>query len=150
MIEAPAADEVRQFVRKNIAAGWPDFVALEAATGQRSRPVPEDSPRVVGWCDIVPDGREGFRHGGRLGLGVHPDFRDRGIGSRLLEAALGRADEIGLERVDLEVFASNEGAIRLYERYGFVQEGVRRRVRKIDGRYDDNVLMCRLPPPASA
>jgi ribosomal protein S18 acetylase RimI-like enzyme len=77
---------------------------------------------------------------------VHPDYRGRGIGSRLLEAALRNADEIGLERVDLEVFATNAGAIKLYERHGFVQEGMRRRVRKIDGRYDDNVLMCRLAP----
>ena len=162
MVEAPSADEVRQFVRENIAAGWPDFVAVEdgagkggtghfeggtgqqGGTGQRSRPV----PRVVGWCDIVPDAREGFRHGGRLGLGVHPDYRGRGIGSRLLAAALQKADEIGLERVELQAFATNTTAIQLYERYGFVQEGLRRRVRKIDGYYDDNVLMCRLLPPA--
>jgi ribosomal protein S18 acetylase RimI-like enzyme len=144
MVEAPSPDEVRQFVRQNIAAGWPDFVAIEDGAGQALADFAGQCHRVVGWCDIVPDGREGFRHGGRLGLGVHPDYRRRGVGSQLLEAALRKADEIGLERVELEVFATNTTAVQLYERYGFVQEGLRRRVRKIDGQYDDNVLMCRM------
>jgi hypothetical protein len=39
------------------------------------------------------------------------------------------------------VFASNTRAIRLYERLGFVHEGVRHRARKIDGAYDDNVMI---------
>ena len=42
----------------------------------------------------------------------------------------------------LEVFASNERAIDLYRRLGFVTEGVKHRARQLDGRYDDNVLMA--------
>jgi RimJ/RimL family protein N-acetyltransferase len=40
----------------------------------------------------------------------------------------------------LEVFASNARAIALYESLGFVREGLKRRVRKLDGRYDDDVM----------
>lgn len=43
----------------------------------------------------------------------------------------------GLEKIELEVFASNAAAIRLYESAGFVQEGCKARARKLDGRYDD-------------
>jgi RimJ/RimL family protein N-acetyltransferase len=42
------------------------------------------------------------------------------------------------------VFASNTRAFALYERLGFVREGLKRRARKLDGGYDDDVLMALL------
>jgi RimJ/RimL family protein N-acetyltransferase len=136
MVEAPPLEQVRQFILRNISLGPRQWVAIDDI-----RPVER---RVVGWCDILPDEREGFRHVGRLGIGVHPDYRGRGIGPRLVMAAIYAAPDFGLERVELEVFASNLPAIRMYERLGFEREGVRRRVRKLDGCYDDNLLMSRL------
>ena len=50
----------------------------------------------------------------------------------------------GIERVELEVFASNERAIAFYRTSGFVTEGIKRRARKLDGVYDDNVFMALL------
>jgi ribosomal protein S18 acetylase RimI-like enzyme len=44
--------------------------------------------------------------------------------------------------VDLEVYASNTGALSLYTRCGFVVEGVKRAMRILDGRVDDVVLMA--------
>jgi RimJ/RimL family protein N-acetyltransferase len=105
---------------------------------------------VVGWCDIAPNERVGYQHVGRLGMGLLPDWRGRGIGARLVAAALADSDRIGLERVELEVFLGNGPAQRLYRRFGFVVEGVKRRARKLDGRYDDQILMARLPDSRSA
>jgi RimJ/RimL family protein N-acetyltransferase len=51
------------------------------------------------------------------------------------------AHEAGLTRIELEVFSSNTNAIRLYERYGFVHEGVHRRGRIIDNRVEDVLMM---------
>lgn len=101
--------------------------------------------RVIGWCDIEPDERTGYRHMGRLGMGLLPEWRGRGIGARLLAAALAEADRIGLERIELEVFSGNGPAQRLYRGFGFVVEGVKRKARKVDGHYDDHVLMARTP-----
>ena len=44
--------------------------------------------------------------------------------------------------VELGVFAGNTRAIQLYEQLGFAHEGVRRRARKLDGMYEDNVMMA--------
>lgn len=55
---------------------------------------------------------------------------------------LQKAKGMGLERVELEVFASNAPAIALYEKMGFVTEGVKKRARKLDGLYDDVVQMA--------
>jgi RimJ/RimL family protein N-acetyltransferase len=136
MVEAPPLEKVREFIRRNVSRGALQWVAVDSARSVHNG--------VVGWCDILPDEREGFRHVGRLGMGVHPDYRGRGIGPRLVASALSAARPLGLERVDLEVFASNVAAIRLYERLGFVHEGVRRRVRKLDGYYEDNLFMSLL------
>jgi ribosomal protein S18 acetylase RimI-like enzyme len=99
---------------------------------------------VVGWCDIVRNPHEGFRHVGRLGMGLLPDYRGRGLGRQLVARAVGAARQAGIERVELEVFASNERAIALYRAFGFVTEGVKRRARKLDGQYEDNVFMALL------
>jgi len=48
----------------------------------------------------------------------------------------------GLERVELEVFRSNDSAIRLYEAHGFLREGVKVGARKLDGVADDLLLFA--------
>ena len=75
-------------------------------------------------------------------MGLLPHVQGRGLGRRLAEVTVDAARARGVERVELEVFASNTRAIRLYERLGFVHEGVRCRARYIDGAYDDNVMMA--------
>jgi len=97
---------------------------------------------VVGWCDIVRNPVEGFRHTGRLGMGLIPTYRGQGLGKRLVVETIHSARQVGIERVELEVFASNERAIALYRTLGFVTEGIKRRARKLDGVYDDNVFMA--------
>lgn len=128
-VKTPPLEAARRFVLSNIAGNVPQFVALHG----------ED---VVGWCDISPFRREGFAHCGSLGMGVRKDHRRLGIGESLLEHALAAARELGLERVELEVFASNTPAIRLYEKAGFVVEGTKTKGRKLDGEYDDLVQMA--------
>lgn len=55
-----------------------------------------------------------------------PAARRRGVGAALVAAALSEAREHGAERVLLEVRASNEAALALYRRAGFVEDGRRR------------------------
>jgi len=53
-------------------------------------------------------------------VGVTPPHRNQGVGRGLLYRALKGFQEAGAPRVFLEVTAENEGAIRLYQRVGFV------------------------------
>jgi len=131
LVEAPPPAATREFVLHNIEQGVPQWVAL-------------DGERVVGWCDILPDSRETCRHCGRLGMGVHPDYRGRGIGRRLLAAAIASAQRRGIERVELQVLESNGIAINLYKHFGFEQEGLLRNARKLDGQYENKISMSLL------
>jgi len=49
--------------------------------------------------------------------------------------------DLNLHRVYLHVFANNERAIRMYEKIGFVREGVMRKMAHINGVYIDALLM---------
>lgn len=116
------------------------FIASLAQIGGIQIVVVADG-KIVGWCDVTPMTFEGMRHVGRLGMGLLPPFRGRGLGRRLVREALSRAFAKTLHRVELEVFASNMIAVGLYEREGFVIEGRKRRARSLDGGEDDILIM---------
>ena len=59
------------------------------------------------------------REGAIQNLGVHPDYRDRGIGRALLAHALQGFQIAGCTHAQLEVTVQNTAAVRLYERMGF-------------------------------
>jgi ribosomal protein S18 acetylase RimI-like enzyme len=101
-----------------------------------------DGDAVVGWCDILPKAFEGMRHVGILGMGVLASYRGKGIGRQLLQLAIGHAKTVNrLEKVELEVYKSNTVAFDLYVKEGFVIEGERVDSRKLDGKYDNIILM---------
>ena len=81
----------------------------------------EADGRVVGSIHVEPS-PHGF---GEIGMAVARDWRGRGVGSALLETAIGWAREQGLHKLSLDVFAHNERAIALYRKFGFVEEGRR-------------------------
>ncbi|MEJ5201214.1 MAG: ribosomal protein S18-alanine N-acetyltransferase [Anaerolineales bacterium] len=72
-------------------------------------------------------------------IAVHPDFRRRRIGQRLLAKGLLSASEEGARSVFLEVRRGNLAAQSLYRRFGFIETGIRPRYYR-DNR-EDAVLM---------
>ena len=131
-LEAPPLSLSASFVHMLLAGGGVQRLALNARGD------------VVGWCDIVRDQREGYTHRGGLGMGLLPDYRGHGLGEKLMRATIDAAVEMGMERIELEVYPSNQRAIRLYERLGFRLEGVKRKARKLDGKYEDDCFMALL------
>ena len=131
-VEAPPMEQTLAFVHGLLANGGVQLLAIA------------DKNSVAGWCDVARVPWEGLRHVGRMGMGLLPQYRGQGHGQRLAEATVEAAFKVGMERIELEVFASNLPAIRLYEKLGFQHEGLKRRFRKLDGAYDDNVIMALL------
>jgi ribosomal protein S18 acetylase RimI-like enzyme len=129
-LEAPPVERVQAFVTANVVSDLPHFVA-------------EEDGRIVGWCDILPgEASAGTTHVGRFGMGVLMGLRGKGIGRRLAVMAIEGARRLGLEKVELSVYSSNEPAIALYRSLGFTDEGRKKRGRLVDGIYDDVVLMA--------
>jgi ribosomal protein S18 acetylase RimI-like enzyme len=77
------------------------------------------------------------------GLAVDPDHQGAGVGRTLIEAAVERARQQGARKVSLRVLGDNAIARRLYERCGFVVEGVLKGEFLLEGRYSDDIFMAR-------
>lgn len=82
-------------------------------------------------------------HVAGIGMGVRDDWQGRGIGGALLAAAIDLAENwLQVTRIEIEVYADNAAAIGLYEKHGFVREGLHRRHAFRDGAYVDTLSMA--------
>lgn len=102
--------------------------------------------RIVGMVsvDTFPN-RPRRRHAGAIGISVHADWQGKGLGKELMRAIVDLADNwLNLTRLELEVYADNEAAIRLYERFGFEVEGRLRKHALRDGQFVDAIVMGRI------
>ena len=61
-----------------------------------------------------------------MNVAVHPDFRRQGIAETLMEQLVASLKEMGSHCLTLEVRASNDPAIALYEKLGFEEVGRRK------------------------
>ena len=104
--------------------------------------VAEADGRIVGRLSIARDPHPASPHVADLGLLVAADLRGRGIGRSLLTAAVEWARAAGVTKLELHVFPWNEPALRLYERFGFQREGVRRGHYLRAGEEVDAILMA--------
>lgn len=83
-----------------------------------------------------------------LNIAVKPEMRQKGIGRLLMDYLFAYAQETGVDEIYLEVRPSNEAALALYERVGFVVTG--RRPNYYPESKEDALLMtCSLTPPLS-
>jgi len=102
--------------------------------------------QLVGMVTVVTyPNRPRRRHVGTIAICVHGDWQGKGVGGAMMRAILDLADNwLNLTRLELEVYADNEAAIRLYERFGFEVEGTLRQHAFRDGEYVDSKVMGRL------
>lgn len=98
----------------------------------------------VGELNLRRGTRLALRHSAVLGLSVVPAWRNRRIGSALIQHALAWARGPGaLRRIELYVYTTNAPAIRLYQNHGFILEGRRKNaIRTADGFIDDFLMAC--------
>jgi ribosomal-protein-alanine N-acetyltransferase len=79
-----------------------------------------------------------------MNIAVDPDARRQGVATALLHELIERIGGAnGEAQITLEVRPSNEGAIRLYDRFGFLAAGRRKRYYQDNG--EDALVMWRTP-----
>jgi putative acetyltransferase len=107
-----------------------------------------DGDIVVGRLSVARDPHPASSHVADLGLVVAASHRRQGIGRLLLDESVAWARAAAVLKLELHVFPWNEPAIRLYETYGFVREGLRRGHYRRDGVDVDALLMAYHLPSA--
>jgi RimJ/RimL family protein N-acetyltransferase len=99
------------------------------------------SDGLVGTCQLVGIDSPHRSAELRIRIGAPAD-RGRGYGTEAVTLLLRHAfADLDLHRVTLDVFATNAPAIAVYERCGFVREGVLREAVYLNGRREDIVVM---------
>jgi len=101
-----------------------------------------ETDRCVGWCDALPreDAAIGY-----VGTGLLKAYRDAGIGTRILREVIALSRQYGYRKLELDVRASNQRAIRVYEKAGFkacntIEDGYT----SADGRTREDVIQMEL------
>lgn len=79
-----------------------------------------------------------------MNVAIHPKYRNLGIASKLIQAMLNNCNQHGISYVLLEVRMQNIPAQKLYEKFGFHTDGIRKNYYKNpDGTYEDAILMTK-------
>lgn len=128
MVEAMPLEKIRDFQMKLVQNNYPAYYAIMG-------------DKVVGWCDISVSDNPRMKHRGHMGMGLVQAYRGIGLGEKLLSAALEHAKKIGLEQVELSVYADNSRALGLYRKLGFQEVGFKKNWRKLGNRSFDAILM---------
>ena len=103
------------------------------------------------WLALLEDGRLAAYAGMWLiideahvtNVAVHPDFRRRGYGEKILRALMDLARDTCMGLITLEVRRSNEAAQALYHKAGFLDVGYRKRYYE-DNKEDALIMYCQL------
>lgn len=129
-------EEERKWIKTNLDADHSTVLVAEVPD------VDQAGSKIVGVLSCAGGEHCGNHHTTTLGITIHKDWRNQGIGRALMERAIAWAKGTGVvKRIQLGVTASNAPAIHLYEKLGFEKEGLRRRGMFKNGRYYDTWLM---------
>ena len=129
--EAGPREQTFEYYRNIVSGGHSHFVAVR-------------DHQVSGWCDVLPLIGQMRAHVGVLGMGVAAGERRKGVDKALIHAAIAKATERDLSRIELTVHSENSDAQALYKGVGFVHEGTQRRGWFLDGNHFDIHHMARL------
>lgn len=99
--------------------------------------VAEEKGEILGYCGILMV----LDEGDITNVAVRRDRQKEGIGRFLMESMLRLVSELGISVIHLEVRAGNQSAVRLYQRCGFIQDGLRKNY--YTDPVEDAVLMSR-------
>jgi putative acetyltransferase len=97
--------------------------------------------RVIGSIGIDRERHPVTRHVASIGMMVAREWRGRGVGSALMDAAIGWCRRSGVEKLELSVYPDNDAGRALYAKFGFREEGRLTGHSKKRIGYRDEILM---------
>ncbi len=104
-----------------------------------------DKDKIIGLASVGASDNPKLKHVGEIGISVLKEYWGYGIGSILLDEMITWAWQTDcLIRLELDVVATNEKAIHLYEKFGFVTEGILKQGVKLSTGYEDLYRMALL------
>ncbi|HEY9648877.1 MAG TPA: GNAT family N-acetyltransferase [Chroococcidiopsis sp.] len=121
---AHLASTVDQYLSRDTPIWWVEPIAAESIPSQFPEGPSDAKTAGVLWAGSAIDQTSGDRHAHILLLYVAPSHRRRGLGSALMAVAEDWARARGDRAIGLQVFQSNQPALRLYETLGYAPQSI--------------------------
>lgn len=102
----------------------------------------KDGKRIVGSGSLKYSEQKALKHKAELGITVHDDYQNMGIGTALLNHLLKVAKTQKLKKIYLNVSTTNNRAIHIYTKAGFAIEGNLCKESFVNGKYRDEYRMA--------
>ena len=139
--EKSLSNLVPPFTRERIE-GWTSNIDYDKVLALVAVIDEKNGQRIVGSASLSFDAREIFKHKAELGITVHDDYQNMGIGTAMLKHLLHIARMKKLRKVWLLVDTGNDRAVHVYRRAGFEIEGKLCSEKYLKGRYGDLYRMA--------
>ncbi len=124
-------EEERDYLAASLASDNSVMLIAVLATGE-----------VIGLAGFHGGKRKAVRHTGGVGIAINPDWRNKGVGTALLQHLIEWAKQTQIiKRIELEVMTHNARAIHVYEKLGFKMEGKKLAALYKEGRFIDVYFM---------
>ncbi|MGB9134692.1 MAG: GNAT family protein [Candidatus Bathyarchaeia archaeon] len=102
----------------------------------------EEKKRVIGSVSLSFYSSEANRHKAELGITIHDDYQNLGLGTVMISHLLGIASKKGLRKVFLLVNTTNSRAIHVYQKCGFKIEARLEKEHSLEGELRDDYRMA--------
>ena len=132
---------VKPFTRERIEA-WTSNIDYERNLPILALIMEGTEWRIIGSATLSFNALQHSRHKAELGITVHDDYQNLGVGTELIKHLLHIAHKSGLKKVHLIVNTSNKRAIHVYEKFGFRIEGKLEKEHALEGRLEDDFRMA--------
>lgn len=129
----------RTFFKEDVTA--PGVIEAWAAHPEHHRLIAVVDDGIVGYAAVLK-GVAWSSHVGEVRLLVAPEFRNRSIGRLLAQRVVVEAEELGVDKLTIEVVAGHHRLLAMFAGLGFEQEGrLRGQVRWSDGETRDVLVL---------
>ncbi|MFD1033001.1 GNAT family N-acetyltransferase [Metaplanococcus flavidus] len=104
----------------------------------------ESDDELLGYLFVIGNAPQRTRHSVYLAIGIRETSRGQGVGTRLFERLDNWAAENKIHRLELTVMVKNRAGLALYQKMGFIIEGIKKNSLQVDGEYIDEYYMGKL------
>jgi len=109
--------------------------------------VAEANGEIVGFASASKGVHKRTRHSAHIVTGIRTAYQGQGIGSQFFNELDKWARDEKLRRLELTVMTHNQKAKSLYEKNGFIIEGIKKDSMYVDGKYVDEYYMGKILTP---
>lgn len=145
VIKTPKADEAQSYLDMMVLAAQHSPYILPSAEDYKKKSVDGERAvfqecadsstaiiitayhegKMIGFCNGKSNKSFKCKHRAALGIALHPDYRDGGLGMKMMEVLLENMKKFkDIQIIELDVMTNNIAAIKMYEKLGFNKAGL--------------------------